>query len=332
VVDQIHLEALGKIYDRLGGANINWALTGSLSFALQGVPVEVHDIDIQTDRAGAYEIERRFSDLITRKVEFSEAAGIRSYFGAFVIDGIEVEVMGDIQKRLEDGSWEHPVSLGRHKKWIEVQRMKIPVLSLEYEYDAYLKLGRKDKAEVLRNWLIKMGMRSEGETAGAGGRVLIRLAVKQDVGAIYKILSDAFKPYKQSYTEQAYHATASWEGEIQRRIDDPEAETLVATYGDEIVGTVSAYMDTKRRLYIRSMAVKPGYQGRGVGRQILERIERIAREKGCRTLVLECYEPLARAQKIYERYGFKRTGEERHYHGITVFEMTREISEEGVAG
>jgi len=31
--------------------------------------------------------------------------------------------------------------------------MQVPVLSLEYEYQAYLKLGRIDKAEMLRKWL-----------------------------------------------------------------------------------------------------------------------------------------------------------------------------------
>ncbi|HEY3364356.1 MAG TPA: hypothetical protein VGK74_04830 [Symbiobacteriaceae bacterium] len=54
-----HLAALRLICTRLDGKQLNWALTGSLNFALQGVPVSVNDIDIQADRAGAYEIERR---------------------------------------------------------------------------------------------------------------------------------------------------------------------------------------------------------------------------------------------------------------------------------
>jgi len=31
--------------------------------------------------------------------------------------------------------------------------MRIPVLSLEYEYRAYLRLGRREKAEKIRRWL-----------------------------------------------------------------------------------------------------------------------------------------------------------------------------------
>ena len=104
MIDPIYLNILRKIYVRLKDTNMNWAVTGSLSFALQGVPVDPHDIDIQTDEAGAYEIERRFSACVVRKVAFSAAERIRSHFGALEIDGIKVEIMGEVQKRLEDGS------------------------------------------------------------------------------------------------------------------------------------------------------------------------------------------------------------------------------------
>jgi hypothetical protein len=132
---------------------VNWVVTGSLGFALQGVPVDVHDIDIQTDKEGAYEIERRFSEFVIKKVAFRSTDKIRSHFGILMIDGIRVEIMGDIQKRLEDGSWEEPVDLNRYKRFVEIRGMKIPVLSLEYEYQAYLKLGRTEKAEILKKWL-----------------------------------------------------------------------------------------------------------------------------------------------------------------------------------
>jgi len=148
-----YLSALRKIYVRLNDGGVNWAITGSLGFALQGVPVEVHDIDIQTDEAGAYEIERRFSEFIIRKVAFSSADKIRSHFGGLMIDGVKVEIMGDIQKRLADGTWEARVDLKCHQRMVSVEGMGVPVLSLAYEYQAYLKLGRIDRAEMLRKWL-----------------------------------------------------------------------------------------------------------------------------------------------------------------------------------
>jgi len=85
-----------------------------------------------------------------------------------MIEGIKVEIMGDIQKRNKDGSWENPMDLEHNKRVVEVEGMQVPVLSLEYEYQAYLKLGRIDKAEMLRNWL-HGEHRSSGSTSPNNG-------------------------------------------------------------------------------------------------------------------------------------------------------------------
>jgi hypothetical protein len=150
MIDPIYVTILRKLYARLHGTAINWVVTGSLSFAMQGIAVEPHDIDLQTDEAGAYAIEHLFSEFVIRKVTFSSTEKIRSHFGALHIDGVKVEIMGDIQKRLEDGTWEHPVELGRYKQCVEFEGMQVPMLSLEYEYQAYLKLGRFERAQMLR--------------------------------------------------------------------------------------------------------------------------------------------------------------------------------------
>ncbi|MCD4669722.1 MAG: hypothetical protein K8S14_04690 [Actinomycetia bacterium] len=153
MLDPNYLRVLCKINARLSSTNVNWVITGSLGFALQGVPVKPNDIDIQTDKDGAYDIESRFSEFVTKKVIFSSTERIRSYFGELMIDGIKVEIMGDIQKRLKNRKWETPVNLEYYKRIVKIEGMQIPVLSLEYEYHAYLKLGRIDKAEMLREWL-----------------------------------------------------------------------------------------------------------------------------------------------------------------------------------
>jgi hypothetical protein len=148
-----YLNVLRMIVQRLEGRAIDWAVTGSCGFALQGLDVAVHDIDLQTDAAGAYAIERALADKSRRKVAHSTGERIRSHFGALEIDGVTVEIMGDIQKRLGDGTWEAPVDIRSHRRWVAIDGMRIPVLSLEYEYTAYLALGRAERAEMLRTWL-----------------------------------------------------------------------------------------------------------------------------------------------------------------------------------
>ena len=146
-------KVLHKIYSHLNTSDVNWAITGSLGFALQGMDVEVHDIDIQTDKSGAYEIERRFSSYVVRHVEFSPSERIQSYFGEMNIDGIKVEVMGDIQKRIPDGTWEDPIDICSKRYFINYNGLSIPVISLEYECEAYYKLGRTEKADEIRRYL-----------------------------------------------------------------------------------------------------------------------------------------------------------------------------------
>jgi hypothetical protein len=152
-----YLHILRKIYPLLSSCTQPWVITGSFGMALQGMDVEVHDIDLQTNQAGAYEIERLFSNDVKEPVRFSTSDAIRSHFGALEIDGVKVEIMGDLQKRLtpEPPVWEEPVKVEDHRCWVDVEEMRIPVLSLEYEYQAYLKLGRTEKAAQIKRWLEK---------------------------------------------------------------------------------------------------------------------------------------------------------------------------------
>ncbi|WP_249865258.1 nucleotidyltransferase domain-containing protein [Paenibacillus konkukensis] len=139
------------IYSRLAATELNWALTGSAGLAYQGLPVQPNDIDIQTDEAGAYAMERMFASYIAKPVAYSSNGRIRSHFGKLLVDGIEVEIMGDIEK-LVDGQWEKTPPLASIKRIVQAGDMRLPVLSPDYEAEAYRKLGRFEKAEMIRLW------------------------------------------------------------------------------------------------------------------------------------------------------------------------------------
>lgn len=146
-----HLSVLRILCEALENTGVNWAVTGSLGLALQGVPLEPHDIDIQADEAGAYRIAALFADRVVQPMAFSAKGNIRSHFGALEIDGMRVEVMGDVQHRREDGSWEPPPDLLSIRRFVYAAGMRIPVLSLEHERDAYAKMGRAERvAQVSR--------------------------------------------------------------------------------------------------------------------------------------------------------------------------------------
>jgi hypothetical protein len=149
-----HLKVLLAIEERLRGSDIQWAVAASAALALQGVAgVQPRDIDIQTDANGAYEIERQFAESSSRKVRHSAAERVQSHYGSLEIDGVEVEIMGDLQTREPDGDWSAPVDVHAHCTWIEVEGVPIPVMPLEHELEAYRRLGRIEKVALLERWL-----------------------------------------------------------------------------------------------------------------------------------------------------------------------------------
>jgi hypothetical protein len=155
MIQKQYLDVLRQICELMDGSQFDWAITGSLGMVLQGMDLPVHDIDIQTDEDGAYEIERRLAEFVVKPVLFKGSDRMRSRLGKLAIDGIQVEVMGAIQKRLQDGSWEPPVQVAEHRRWVELKGLKVPVLSLEYEAEAYHLMGREDRSAQIRAWLEK---------------------------------------------------------------------------------------------------------------------------------------------------------------------------------
>jgi hypothetical protein len=152
-VPQPLLAVLRLIADQLRGTPITWAVTGSCSLALQGVPVAVHDIDLRTTAKDAYALEAIFRLHHKRPVSFASTGTVQSHFGALEINGIQVEIIGDMQHRLPDGTWEPLVDMNRFKVWVAVEKIDLPVMSLPFLYQAYQLLGRADKVALLKSWL-----------------------------------------------------------------------------------------------------------------------------------------------------------------------------------
>ncbi len=152
------LEVLDVILARLAGQGVDWALTGSLGHALQGVPVWPRDIDLQADEAGAHAIMDCFPEFVHQPIAYLVSADIRSHFGIMHIDGVKVDVMGAVEKRLSDGTWTPPPDLSRHRRFVMVAGRHLPVLDLAYEADAYELLGRHERAALIRRVLQKSNL------------------------------------------------------------------------------------------------------------------------------------------------------------------------------
>jgi hypothetical protein len=168
LIPPVFFQALEVVTERLQGSRLIWAITGSVGFALHGLPVTPNDLDIQSDAGGVYEIERRLSEFVVEPVRLSSTDRIRSHFGKLQIGDVRVELMGDVEKRLPDGCWEGPPDLWVHVEFINYQGLRLPILSLEYEQQAYAKLGRADKARQLAEWLRAGSPSSDPRRSGSG--------------------------------------------------------------------------------------------------------------------------------------------------------------------
>ncbi len=140
---------LDLILDRLEGLGHPWALTGSLSIALRGMPLVPRDIDLQSDRAGAVAMAARMSAYQVEQVQLRESEQIRSYIGHLEMEGLKVEIMGDVQKRGPAG-WDPAPDLSRWIETIPFRGRQLPVLSLGYEAEAYQRMGRARRAAQIR--------------------------------------------------------------------------------------------------------------------------------------------------------------------------------------
>lgn len=149
VLDPDMASVLRLLAARLANRDVRWAIGGSLGLALQGVLVVPHDIDIVTDAEGAYALERLFPEFVQAKVAFSSTESIRSHFGALRIGGTKVEIIGDVQQRREDGTWDEPTDVQRDGRVVRIGDTDVPVLSLDHERRSYLRMGRRDVAELI---------------------------------------------------------------------------------------------------------------------------------------------------------------------------------------
>ena len=67
---------------------------------------------------------------------------------------------------------------------------------------------------------------------------------------------------------------------------------------------------------LHRLCVNPEMQGRGLARQAMARMEKNARDQGFDSVRLDVFSQNLHAQRLYERLGYKRTGEVRFRKGI----------------
>ncbi len=88
-------------------------------------------------------------------------------------------------------------------------------------------------------------------------------------------------------------------------IIQPGGQIFFALDGGTPVGTAAAIPVSPLRFELAKMAVDPAYQGRGLGRLLVEAVIDFARSVNAESLFLVTNSSLAGAIRLYERLGFR---------------------------
>jgi len=133
---------------QLNAYDIPYCVVGGVAPALHGIPIQTLDIDIETSRDGAFFIETLFREHITLPVAWREGTYYRSYLGRLNINDVQVEIMGQIERK-ENGTWVSTATATVYT--IIVHNVPVRVPWLEEEVLANMRRGRlKRAAEALK--------------------------------------------------------------------------------------------------------------------------------------------------------------------------------------
>ncbi|MDI1243047.1 MAG: GNAT family N-acetyltransferase [bacterium] len=152
----------------------------------------------------------------------------------------------------------------------------------------------------------------------------VRLATPDDSVAIAEVLRDAFTVYRKHYTEDAFAVVTPGRDEILGRFE--EGPMWVAEMEGEVVGTVSLTTGPEG-LYVRSMAVAPTAQGRGIGHLLLEAIHEYAEATQFERIFLYTTYFVPGAKEMYAKHGYKwvRDTTADEWYGTPGLEMDKRV-------
>lgn len=141
-VEKNQLESVVRIISqKLQGDR--YAIRGTASLVLQGLAMNVDDVDILCDAKTALSANAKLSDYLVEQVIFKESPKFKSYFGKFLIDRVNVEIMGDWQIFSDKKGWSKVYTADPENiTHVKVDDAEIPVTTVELELEVFALMGR----------------------------------------------------------------------------------------------------------------------------------------------------------------------------------------------
>ena len=144
---------------------------------------------------------------------------------------------------------------------------------------------------------------------------VVRRGLSAEIPAIAEVIRAANEAYAEVTPADFYAAYLASALDLEGRILDG-GTVLVAEVDGQVAGTVTFFPDASWEAMpmdpspgtagLRATAVHPAYQGRGIGRALVDACLDRARDRGAERMLLHTAAFMLSAVELYERLGFVR--------------------------
>lgn len=123
--------------------NLQYAIRGTAGLLLQGMDMNVDDIDILCSKETALKCNDSLKKFMVEKVDYKESDKFKSYYGKFNIEKVQTEIMGNWQIKNRRGKWSAAFQASPSEiTYIKKDKMEIPVTRIETELQMFMLMGR----------------------------------------------------------------------------------------------------------------------------------------------------------------------------------------------
>lgn len=141
-------------------------------------------------------------------------------------------------------------------------------------------------------------------------------ATLTDVPALNILVNSAYRgeEAKQGWSSEAdlLDGTRIDEAALRDLINSPGTTILKYEEDNSLLGCVELRMEGKK-LYLGMLSVKPGIQGKGIGKKLLLAGEEHARKTGCSAITMTVIDGRKELIDWYVRHGYVLTGERKPF-------------------
>lgn len=132
--------------------------------------------------------------------------------------------------------------------------------------------------------------------------MILRDYQKGDEEAVYRLVQKVLAGYGLATNPKETDKDLS---DIQKNYLRPGGCFRVIENDGKIIGSYGIYVLSSGTCELRKMYLLPVFQGRGMGKLMVEEALKFARKKGFKEMVLETNSRLKNAVALYRKYGFK---------------------------